>query len=117
MKNLESIIQGYDIPEIRSAFYYLSRYLKQANFFSDYQKDFFEDTSQSSPSIKIKQLTTLLIEFIERESGKKPSDFSDDEFFYWMNEINKIEANLDPEPSKEIKKAAEIIINSLYISK
>jgi len=59
MKNIEDIVQGHDITDVRAAFYYLSRYLKQADYFDEYKKDFFEDDYQSAPSEVAKELVNL----------------------------------------------------------
>ncbi|KGT88610.1 hypothetical protein [Enterobacter cancerogenus] len=115
MKNLENMIEGFEISDVRAAFYYLSRYLKQADYIHEYQKDFFEDDFQSAPSETAKKLTFSLIEFIETSAGKKASDFSDQEYFLWMDAINKIESELDPEPSYKTRKSAENIIEELFV--
>jgi len=115
MNKLESIILGFDIADVRAAFYYLSRYLKQADFIDEYEKDFFVDDFQSAPSEIAKELTFSLIEFIENKSEKKASEFSTQEYIDWMDEINKIESELDPEPSNEIRKSAELTIEELFL--
>jgi len=115
MEKLENLIEGFEIADIRAAFYYLSRYLKQADYIHEYEKDFFEDDFQSAPSETAKKLTFSLIEFIEKSAGKKASEFSDEEYFQWMDAINKIESELDPEPSSKTRKSAENIIEELYI--
>src|SRR5688572_19138058 len=79
MNKLENVIFGFDIPDIRAAFYYLSRYLKQADSIDEYEKDFFEDDFRSAPSEIAKKLTFSLIEFIEMQAGKKASEFNDQE--------------------------------------
>lgn len=47
MKELIALIDGIDVGDARAAFYYLSRYLKQAEYYDRYEKDFFEDDFQS----------------------------------------------------------------------
>ncbi|MBU9838421.1 hypothetical protein J1780_00350 [Rahnella aceris] len=115
MNKLENVIFGFDIPDIRAAFYYLSRYLKQADSIDEYEKDFFEDDFRSAPSEIAKKLTFSLIEFIEMQAGKKASEFNDQEYISWMNEINHVESGLDPEPSNEIKNSAESTIEELFL--
>ena len=57
MTKLEDVIQNYEISDVRAAFYYLSRYLKQADYFEEYEKDFFEDDYRSAPTEIAKNLT------------------------------------------------------------
>lgn len=117
MKKLEGVIAGYEISDARAAFYYLSRYLKQADYFEIYEKDYFEDDFQSAPSEVAKSLTFSLIEFIEGSAGKKAAEFSEEEYMYWMDVIDLVESQLDPEPSKEVKDSAESAINELFLPK
>lgn len=114
MNNLENTVKDFEIIDVRAAFYYLSRYLKQADYFEGYGKDFFEDDFQSAPSETAKNLTLLLIKFIEEKTGKKASEFSNEEYINWMNEIDKIESKLDPEPSIDVRRSAEQVINELF---
>jgi hypothetical protein len=117
MKKLEDVISGYEISDARAAFYYLSRYLKQADYFEEYEKDFFEDDFQSYPSVEAKTLTFSLIAFIEGKAGKKATEFSDEEYMSWMNAISFVENKLDPEPSKEVRESAESAIEALFLPK
>lgn len=113
MKNIEEVISGYEIPEARAAFYYLSRYLKQADYFEEYKKDFFEDDYQSYPSTEAKTLTFSLISFIEEKAGRRATEFSAEEYMEWMDIIDLVESQLDPEPSKEVRESAELVIDEL----
>jgi len=115
MIELESIVSGHNISDARAAFYYLSRYLKQADYFEEYEKDFFDDDFQSAPSEEAKKLTFLLIDLVEKISGKKAAEFSDDEYMEWMDAINMVESKLDPEPSREVKESAESTIEELFL--
>lgn len=115
MKSIQNLVAGHEITDIRAAFYYLSRYLKQADYFTEYQKDFFEDDYQSAPSDVAKKLTFSLIKFIEEQAGKKASEFDDEEYIKWMDEINAVESNLDPEPSNMVKQAADQMIDELFL--
>lgn len=114
MKKLEDLVQGHEVIDIRSAFYYLSRYLKQADYFSKYEKDFFEDDYQSAPSDIAKALTFSLIKFIEESAGKKAAEFDVEEYIIWMDIIDAIESNLDPEPSDVVKRSADQVIDELF---
>lgn len=114
MKNLEDLIKGFEISDVRAAFYYLSRYLKQADYFEEYQKDFFDDDYHSVPSDIAKNLTFSLINFIEEKSGKNAAEFNDKEYIQWMDEINSIESKLDPEPSIDVKNSADKVIAELF---
>lgn len=108
MKQILNIIRGNSISDIRNSFYYLSRYLKQAESFEKYQKDIFEDTERNIPSELVKSLTFRLIGIIENVANKKAKDFSNDEYLYWMNIIDNIEEDLEPVLDDiQIKKAKE----------
>lgn len=102
MKQIFDIIQENSIPDIRSSFYYLGRYLKQADSFEEYQKDIFEDDEKSRPSELVKALTLRLIEAIEQLAGKKAKYFEDAEYLHWINIIDNIEENLDPTPDSKL---------------
>ncbi|WET03849.1 hypothetical protein [Flavobacterium sp. YJ01] len=112
MENLEDIIKELSIPDTRSSFYYLGRYLKQAEYFADYEKDIFVDEEESAPNEIVKSTTLKMINFIEKEANKKASEFTDEEYIYWTDIINEIEGNLDPIPNENlIKKAIDEIGN------
>jgi|GEM_PF-1177405 hypothetical protein len=113
MKHFEEIICKNSIADLRSAFYYLSRFLKQASISDEYNKDFFEDDSPFVPSERVKSLTADMITIIESFQGKKTSLFTDDEVLYWMDSINDAESNLDPVLTPDKKAKVEIIISDL----
>lgn len=113
MTTIYDSIKDYEILEIRSAFYYLSRYLKQADHYNEYQKDLFIDDFYSAPSEKEKDLTLKIIDLIEKEAGRKASDFTEDEYNYWMGIIDDIESNLDPEPSQAVLDSAENVLSKI----
>ncbi|HFQ5295213.1 hypothetical protein [Vibrio vulnificus] len=114
MNSLKNIVEKHEVSDARNAFYYLSRYLKQAAFYEEYQKDIFEDGYRSEPSEKSKELTLCMIEFIETAQQKKANEFSDTEYLYWMGKISEVESSLDPEPSFEIIEAAESAIDDIF---
>jgi hypothetical protein len=101
MEEIFNLLENLTIAEKRSCLYYLGRYIKQADSFENYQKDIFEDDIESEPSEEVKNITLNLILVIENIAGKKASDFSEDEFIFWMNKIAEIEDNIDPQPSDE----------------
>lgn len=113
MNGIKQIIKKFEIADSRAAFYYLSRYLKQAEYYEKYQKDIFEDDFQSTPSQLVKDITLCLIEFIEKQQNKKAKDFSNGEYIFWMEQIDEIESTLDPNPSSEQIRSAERIIESI----
>lgn len=117
MNNLQSIVSNVAVLDARSAFYYLGRYLKQAEFSDEYQKDIFDDGLESSPSEAVKKLTFKLIEFIETSQNKKCFKFSDEEFLHWMDLIDHVESQLDPIPSEELVKLADKSIEELTTPK
>ena len=101
MKEFIELINGVETSDARAAFYYLGRYLKQAENYWRYEKDFFEDDYQSKPSEVAKDLTFSLIDFIEEYEGRKADDFTDEQYIFWVDKLNEVESNLDPEPTKE----------------
>lgn len=114
MTTLRILVENHELSDARDAFYYLSRYLKQAAFYDDYQKDIFEDGYSSEPTEVVKQLTMAMIELIETQQKKKAGEFSDEEYIYWMDEINDVESSLDPEPTDDIIEAAESAIDDIF---
>lgn len=116
MKEFRDILAGETPFDTRSALYYLGRYLKQAEYYEKYKKDFFDDDYQSKPSEKIKDITSQLIHFIELYEKKKASNFTDKEFMFWIEQINEIESNLEPELEEKQIILAESIINDLFKS-
>lgn len=101
MQNLEEFLLGFETSIKRSALYYLTRYIKQAAIFHEYQKDFFVDAHGSEPSDEIKALTINLIEVVEKNAEKGANDFSEEEFGYWMDAISDIEDRIDKEPTEQ----------------
>lgn len=114
MKTFMEVIEGFSAPDARSAFYYLGRYLKQAAHYSKYEKDFFEDDYQSKPSEEAKKLTLALINHIESQQNKKASQFTDEEYVFWVNQLDAVESKLDPEPTEEQVESARSVINDLF---
>lgn len=108
MKNIEDLLIGLIIAEQRSVLYYATRYIKQAETYENYKKDLFEDGLESQPSDKIKLITLEMIELIEIIAGKKASEFSEQEFYYWMDKIAELEDSLDKElDSEKLQKAID----------
>lgn len=101
MKTMEELLIGLVVSEKRSILYYTTRYIKQAETFEKYKKDLFEDGFESQPSEKIKSMTLEMIALIEKIADKKASDFSEQEFYYWMDQIAELEDSLDEEPNNE----------------
>lgn len=113
MKAIFEIIEKHELSEARSAFYYLSRYLKQAEHYDEYEKDLFVDDFYSAPSEIEKKLTLELIKVIEDASGKRASELTDKEYADWMNVINEIESSLDPAPSTSVIESAEATLANI----
>lgn len=106
MEEIKKIIEGLSTLEIRSSFYYLGRYLKQADSFADYQKDIFVEDDRSAPSDLVKSITLELIEFIEMKADKNAADFTFEEYLAWIDIIDDIEINLDPLPDEDLVRKA-----------
>ncbi|MGS0544018.1 hypothetical protein HXW87_07725 [Pseudomonas sp. Y5-11] len=112
MKDIRAIIATASISDARDALYYVSRYLKQAPSFSEYEKDIYEDGDNSQPSDEVRELTRALILFIESVAQKHAEDFDDETYMEWFDQIATIEKELEPEPSEE-----EIIRATDFIEK
>ncbi len=112
MEIIENLLKDYILSEKRSALYYLTRYIKQAKVFKNYEKDIFVDDKNSSPTEKVKALTLNLIDIIEKVADKKAVEFDEKEFFFWMDTIADIEDNLDNEPNEtQVQKALKALDN------
>lgn len=101
MHNLEDFLFGFEAFSKRSALYYLTRYIKQAAIFHEYQKDIFVEAHGSEPSEEVKALTINLIEAVEKNAKKSAKDFSEEELNYWMDTISDIEDRIDEEPTEQ----------------
>lgn len=110
MKNIRPLLETSSPEDARSALYYLNRYLKQASTFDNYGKDLFADDVNSQPNDKVRELTIVLIDFIENQEGRRASTFEDSLYLAWANHVNAVERELDPEPSADtVKKALDFI--------
>lgn len=106
MEKIKNLLEGNTVADMRSALYYLGRYIKQADSFETYEKDIFEDSLESTPSEFVIQLTLKLIEAVESIANKKASKFNEEEFYFWMDKISEMEDKIDPSVSDaEIQKA------------
>ncbi len=113
MKSIKHLLSDISVSDARSALYYLSRYLKQAAVYEEYQKDIFEDTARSSPAESIRTLTLSLIDFIEREQGMKASEFDDKTYALWSDHVTEVEEGLDPGATPEELERATTFVNAI----
>ncbi len=106
MQAIEELLKEFDAATQRAALYYLTRHIKQAAIFNEYQKNIFMEASDSEPSKEVKELTLTLIEVVEKTAGKKANEFSRVEFETWMDNIADIEDTIDDEPeAQQVHKA------------
>ena len=98
---IREIIKGYETADIRSAFYYTSRYIKQAEYFDEYSKDIFADEKRSAPNDIVRELTLELIRAIEHEEGARAASFVKEIAFRIIREITSVEDTLSVEFSDE----------------
>jgi len=117
MTTIENLLNGFDIFEQRSALYYLGRYLKQADTLENYHKDIFLDGDDNIPNEGVVSLTFKLIELIEDTAKKKASEFTEEEYHFWMDKVSEIEDKIDIEPNEEILQKALIELNKFQIPK
>lgn len=113
MNTIAKLLSKKTVSEARSALYYLSRYLKQANHFEKYKKDIFEDAIRDYPDQETIDLTWAIVSAIETEQGISVTAFDDSIYKKWANEVARWENSLDPEPSPAELEAASIFSNSM----
>src|SRR5689334_13291377 len=110
MKTINHLLSGTSISDSRSALYYLSRYLKQAKHYEEYQKDIFEDTKRGYPSESVRALTSSLIEFIEQQQGMRAAQFDRDTYLAWADHVSEVESALDPDATPaELERATKFV--------
>ncbi|EJL51627.1 hypothetical protein PMI09_04417 [Rhizobium sp. CF122] len=110
MRHVRDMISNISQPDARSAIYYVSRYVKQAEYFEKYKKDVFEEVYESAPSEDIWSLAVAMISAIESEEGAKIAELSDQRNLELLEELLAIEDELVPEPSsREAGDAEEFI--------
>lgn len=99
---------GLKTEDMRSVLYYVSRYIKQAESFERYGKDFLEDEFQSLPSNFVRRVSLALIKFIEDREGLPASQFNDEATVRILAEIAEAEASLvAPASDAEVRIAEE----------
>lgn len=112
METIKKILEDYNLFEKRSALYYLTRYIKQATVFKNYEKDIFVDDKNSSPSEIVKSITRNLIVVVEKTANKNAIEFDEKEFLFWMDTIADIEDKLDIEPDEiQVQNALKTLSN------
>lgn len=94
MLNIHKLIEGFEAADARSALYYVSRYIKQAESFDEYKKDIFEDERQSAPSQAVRSLAVIIIKAIEAHEGSKAADVAFDRIVELLDHISSVERNL-----------------------
>jgi hypothetical protein len=108
MLDIRKVIAGVDTADARSALYYVSRYIKQAEYFKRYAKDIFEDEQRSSPNDTVRELANEIISRIQSNEGMKAEFFSYDRIVVLLEEISACESELGPNFSEaELAAAAE----------
>jgi hypothetical protein len=113
MNIIAKLLSGKTVGEARSALYYLSRYLKQADHFEKYKKDIFEDAIRDYPDQETISLTWAIVS----EQGISATAFNDSIYKKWATEVANWENSLDPEPSPAELEAASNFSNSMEMPK
>ena len=115
--NLNAITQEYSATDIRSALYYVGRYIKQASYFKKYRKDIFEDHRRSSPTEEVKQLARRIIQEIETREKAEASKFESTTISRILAEISKAEADLVSDLSQEELENGAILARQFALPK
>lgn len=100
MNYLRQIIAEYEPSKARAALYYVSRYVKQAEYFDKYKKDIFDDVEESAPTEETWKLSVRMIEAIEEEEDAKVADLPDQRASELLDGLIALEDELVPELSE-----------------
>jgi hypothetical protein len=117
MVSLKDFLSTLTASDARATLYYLSRYLKQADQFEKYGKDFFVDEELSAPSDAVKAQTYLIIEVIERFEGLPASKFDDPTYEKWAAHVGQLESELQPEPTELQRERAMEFVDAISYPK
>ncbi|MGI0014267.1 MAG: hypothetical protein ACREBU_12630 [Nitrososphaera sp.] len=110
MNSIHPLVSHLCVSDGRSALYYLSRYLKQAEQFERYGKDIFVDEERSSPSDEVRKATLSIIRFIEEAEGISAAKFDELTYKKWTDHVAEVEAKLDPVASAaEVERARKFV--------
>lgn len=106
MLDINNLIQGFDVADARSAIYYASRYIKQAQRFNEYGKDIFEEEARSAPSEVVRRLSLDIVAAIEAHEGVKAADLGHERIFSLLNHLTSLERTLGLDFSEDELAAA-----------
>ena len=113
MESIKNLLVALSPSDARATLYYLSRYLKQAKYYEEYKKDYFEDDYRSYPGEEIRRATLRLKDAIEVQERAPVAAFDESTYFKWAEIIDEIEIALDPETSIEDAERADAFIDSM----
>jgi hypothetical protein len=113
MLDIEKFAVGKITADVRSALYYVGRYIKQASFFNTYSKDIFEDDEKSAPSKVVRDLAMEILQAIELHEGVKAADIKRDRVFELIGVITSLEDRLNPDISESELAAAEFFTETM----
>jgi hypothetical protein len=113
MESVRQILAGRDSSEARAIIYFLIRYFKQARFLAKKGKDIFEDVFDRTPNAATRAATRSAIAALEAEIGQSASNFDEKTTGDVLNELTKLEDDLQPEFSSEELKEAEAFLGRL----
>lgn len=112
MIDLEKITQDFDSADVRSALYYVSRYVKQASSFKIYSKNIFDDPQGSEPSEAVIDLSNNIIYELSNKYGDL-EEISREKTLFILDQISEFETELTSEASEDELRRAEEFVRSL----
>ncbi len=112
MFDLKKFVENQTDSDVINAFYYVARYLKQAEHILKEYKDIFEDEDRSSPSIEVRKLANLIISKIENDEGMSVLHLEDTKCMAWISLITEVEQSIGPEfTPEEIEVGSKVLRN------
>lgn len=113
MLDLKILAAGNSDADVVDAFYYVTRYLKQAEHILKEYKDIFEDEERSSPIEAVRSLANRIIEAIETYEGKSILQLEDKKCMDWIFRITEMEQDIEPTFTSEEMNAGLDVLNNL----
>jgi hypothetical protein len=115
MADLAEILNGKSREDVVGALYYASRYIKQANHLSKYEKDIFDDDEKSAPSPDVKRLTWEIVGWVEAKEGLRAGDFDSPTLVRVIVYLGQVSKQFGTELSADELRGAQAAIAGMKI--